>query len=64
MFQAWLVKIAKIAAISRPSMLPGNSETKNTTVKERYPSIGTDCKTSSRGIRTAPARRLLAASVA
>ena len=35
MFQAWLVKIAKIAASSGPSALPGNSETKNTTVNER-----------------------------
>jgi len=35
MFQAWLVKIAKIAASSGPRTLPGNKETKNTTVKER-----------------------------
>src|SRR5581483_9727253 len=33
MFQAWLVKIAKIAASSRPITLPGNRLMKNTTVK-------------------------------
>ncbi len=34
MFQAWLVKMAKIAAHSAPSTLPGNSDRKKTTVKE------------------------------
>src|SRR5215471_14598820 len=64
MFQAWLVKIAKIAANSGPSVFPGNSETKNTTVKDKYPSTGTDCSTSRIGISTISARRLLAAAVA
>ena len=35
MFQAWLVKIAKIAASSAPSALFGAKETKDTTVKGR-----------------------------
>jgi len=35
MFHAWLVKMAKIAANSGPSVLPGKSETKKTTVKDR-----------------------------
>ena len=64
MFQAWLVKIAKIAAHSAPSIEPGNSPRKNVTVKDRKPRIGTDCKTSSSGMRTISARRLLAARVA
>jgi hypothetical protein len=34
MFQAWLVKMAKIAAASAPATRPGNSDMKNTTVKE------------------------------
>jgi hypothetical protein len=42
MFQAWLVKIAKIAASSRPSTCPGNRFMKNTTVKVKNPRIGTD----------------------
>ena len=37
---------------------------KNVTVNDRKPRIGTDCKTSSKGMRRIPARRLLAASVA
>src|SRR5215469_18943886 len=64
MFQAWLVKIAKIAASSGPSVFPGKSETKNTTVKDKYPSTGTDCRTSRIGMSTISARRLLAAAVA
>ena len=32
MFQAWLVKIAKIAASSTPNALLGDNETKKTTV--------------------------------
>ncbi len=64
MFQAWLVKIAKIAASSAPSVLPGKRPRKNVTVKERKPRIGTDWSTSSTGISTISARRLLAASVA
>ena len=42
MFQAWLVKIAKIAAHSAPSTLPGKRPRKKVTVNERNPRIGTD----------------------
>ncbi len=35
MFQAWLVKMAKIAAHSGPSVLCGKRLRKNTTVKDR-----------------------------
>ena len=52
MFQAWAVKMAKIAAHSAPSWLPGNSPMKNTTVKVRKPSTGTDCRMSSAGMMT------------
>src|SRR5215831_289917 len=55
MFQAWLVKIAKMAANSAPSTRPGASDMKNTIVTETKPRIGTS--------RTS-ARLLLAASVA
>ena len=64
MFQAWLVKTAKIAAHSAPSTLPGNSPRKNVTVNDRKPRIGTDCRMSRTGMSTISARRLLAASVA
>ena len=64
MFQAWLVKMAKIAAHSAPNSLPGNRRRKNTTVKVRKPSTGTDCRISSAGTITSSAVRLLAASVA
>ena len=64
MFQAWLVKMAKIAASSAPSVLPGKRPRKNVTVNDRKPRTGTDCSTSSTGISTISARRLLAASVA
>src|ERR1700712_4563216 len=63
MFQAWLVKMAKIAASSRPMTRPGNRPMKNTTVKVRNPRIGTDWSTSRTGTRTNAARRLLAAAV-
>src|SRR3984957_5765323 len=63
MFQAWLVKMAKIAASSSPSTWPGNRFMKNTTVKVRNPRIGTDCRMSSTGTSTSAARRLLAAAV-
>jgi len=63
MFQAWLVKIAKMAAHSGPRAL-GNAPVKTVTVKERKPSTGTDCSTSRMGMSTISARRLLAASVA
>jgi hypothetical protein len=64
MFQAWLVNMAKIATNSAPSTLPGASDMKNTVVTEMKPRIGTDCKTSSMGTRSLPARSLLAAQVA
>ena len=64
MFQAWLVKIAKIAASSSPNTWPGNRFMKNTTVKVRKPRIGTDWRMSRIGIRTRLARRLFAAAVA
>ena len=64
MFQAWLVKMAKIAAHSAPNSLPGKRRRKNTTVKVRKPSTGTDCRMSSAGTITSSALRLLAASVA
>ena len=64
MFQAWLVKITKIAAHSAPSVEPGKSLRKKVTVKERKPKIGTDCSTSRMGISAISARRLFAASVA
>ena len=63
MFQAWLVKMAKIAAHSAPNSLAGNSRRKKVTVKVRKPSTGTDCRMSSAGRMTSSARRLLAASV-
>src|SRR5580704_15762067 len=63
MFQAWLVKIAKIAANSSPKTWPGNRFIKKTTVKVRKPRMGTDCNTSSTGTRTSAARLLLAAAV-
>ena len=63
MFQAWLVKIAKIAAHSAPTALPGNKARKPATVNDRKPRIGTDCRMSSVGTSSSSARRLLAASV-
>ena len=62
MFQAWLVKIAKIAASSAPSSLPGNRFMKKITVKVRKPSTGTDCRISSAGMMARSAFLLLAAS--
>ena len=64
MFQAWLVKMAKIAAHSAPITLPGKRPRKKVTVNDRKPRIGTDCRTSRIGINTVSARRLLAANVA
>ncbi len=64
MFQAWLVKIAKMAANSAPSTRPGTSDRKNTTVTDRKPRIGTDCRMSRIGTRSFSARGLLAAQVA
>jgi len=51
MFQAWDVKIAKIAAHSTPNRLPGNSAMKPVTVIARKPRIGIDCRMSSSGTR-------------
>jgi hypothetical protein len=64
MFQAWLVKMAKIAAHSTPRRLPGKSAMKPVTVIERKPRIGTDCSTSRIGISTFSACRLFAANAA
>ncbi|MCW0417679.1 hypothetical protein NB689_003433 [Xanthomonas sacchari] len=64
MFQAWLVKMAKIEASSAPICRPGNRPRKKVTVKVRKPSTGTDCRMSSAGTITRSARRLLAARVA
>src|SRR5215831_17494182 len=64
MFQAWLVKIAKMAANSAPKTRPGTSDMKNTTVIEMNPKIGTDCKMSRIGMRNRAARSLFAAHVA
>jgi hypothetical protein len=64
MFQAWLVKMAKMQASSAPKTRPGNRFRKKTTVNERKPRIGTDCRISRMGIRISPARRLFAAMVA
>jgi len=58
------VKIAKIAAHSTPSRLPGKRATKPVTVIERKPRIGIDCRMSSRGTSTRSALRDLAASSA
>jgi len=63
MFQAWLVKIRKMAAISAPATRPGVSCRKNRRVIEKL-RIGTDCRKSSSGTSNTSARRLLAASVA
>ncbi len=56
--------MAKIAANSAPSTRPGASDMKNTTVIEMKPRIGTDCRMSSMGTSSLPARSLLAAHVA
>src|SRR5271155_4275137 len=64
MFQAWLVKMAKMAANSAPKTRPGTSDMKNTTVMEMKPKIGTDCRMSRMGTNSLPARSLLAAHVA
>ena len=64
MFQAWAVKMAKIAAHSTPSSLVGKRPMKKVTVKVRNTSTGTDCRMSSAGTMTSSALRLLAAVVA
>ena len=62
MFQAWEVKIAKIAAHSTPKRLPGNRAMKPVTVMDRKPRMGMDCRMSSRGTSTRSAARYLLAS--
>ena len=64
MFQAWAVKMAKMAAASTPSSCPGKRPMKKVTVKVRKPKTGTDCRMSSAGMMTSSALWLLAASVA
>ena len=64
MFQACEVKMAKMAAHSTPSRLPGKSAMKPVTVIDRKPSTGMDCSTSSSGTSTRSATRYLAASTA
>ena len=64
MFHACEVKIAKIAAHSKPSSEPGNNAMNPVMVIERNPRIGTDCRMSNSGIKTFSARRSLAAAVA
>jgi hypothetical protein len=49
MFQAWLVKMAKRDASSRPSKLPGKRAMNPVTVMDRKPSTGTDWRMSSSG---------------
>jgi hypothetical protein len=64
MFQAWLVKIAKIDTNSAPSTRPGARDMKNTTVTEMNPRIGADCRMSRIGTSSFSARALFAAQVA
>ena len=49
MFQAWLVKMAKMQASSAPNIRPGERLKNQTTVTEMKPRIGTDCRISSNG---------------
>ncbi len=64
MFQAWDEKMAKMAAHSTPSKLPGNRAIKGAMAIAWKPRMGTDCKMSSRGIITFSAARYLAAMAA
>jgi hypothetical protein len=64
MFHACEVKIAKMAAHSTPSRLPGKSAMKGAIEIAWNPRIGTDCRTSSSGISTFSAVRFFAATVA
>ena len=57
MFQACDVKIAKIAAHSTPSRLPGKRAMKGAIAIAWKPRIGTDCSTSSSGIMNFSAAR-------
>ena len=62
MFQAWLVKMAKMEAASTPMMDPGKRTSQMEMVADRKPRTGTDCRMSSRGMSTAPRRRERAAA--
>ncbi len=64
MFHACEVKIAKIAAHSTPTRLPGNRAMKPVTVIDRKPSTGMDCRISSAGTITFSAVRFLEAMAA
>ena len=64
MFQAWAVKMAKIAASSTPNSLVGKRPMKKVTVNVRKPRTGIDWRMSSIGMITSSALRLLAARVA
>ena len=64
MFQAWEVKMAKMAAHSTPSRLPGNSAMKPVTVIERKPRMGMDWRMSRSGTRIFSATRYLTVSAA
>jgi len=64
MFQAWEVKIAKTAAHSTPSRLPGKSAMKGAMAIAWKPRMGTDCRTSSTGMRIFSAVRYFAARAA
>ncbi len=62
MFQACEVNTANTAAASRPPPVP-NALRKNTTVKVRNPSTGTDWRMSSIATSSLEARRSRAAAV-
>lgn len=64
MFQACEVKMAKMAAHSTPSRLPGNSAMKGAMAIAWKPRIGTDCSTSRMGTMAFSAARYLAAMAA
>ena len=64
MFQAWLVKMAKIAASSAPSVLPGKRPRKKVDGEGQKAQDRHRLQDVEDGISTISARRLLAASVA
>src|SRR3981081_1439668 len=64
MFHACDVKIAKIAAHSTPSRLPGNNAMNGAIAIAWKPRIGTDCRISSSGIITFSAALYFAAIAA
>ncbi len=63
MFHTCDVKIAKIAALSGPNILPGNKATNPTMVIDKNARTGTDCKTSIMGTMMRSACLFFAASV-